>query len=553
MTLKQSKKITHKPSILNVYQLGKAFGAYRVFQGLSFEVNKGEKLALVGVNGAGKSTLLKLIAGQEELDSGSITFQNGLKVAYLAQDVHFDFRHSLYEEMLTVFAGIDQLQVRLRQLEEQMTAPDNGGAQWDDLLENYATLTEQFELLGGYEYETRIKQVLTGLGFGEEWWSRPIAHFSGGQKTRAALAHTLLSNPDLLLLDEPTNHLDLATLEWLEEFLVSWPGTIIVISHDRLFLDKVVARVLDLSNGKLEDYPGNYSKYLRLRAERLERANKEYEAQQEQIARTEDFIRRFRAGSRAQEAQGRQKALDRLERIERPKEHSRLRFSLQTDMQSGRVVLATHHLTVGWQTNDNLYPLFESPNLKVERGERVAIIGPNGSGKTTFLKTIMGEIAALDGLVELGTGVKAAYYAQTHEGLNPEHTVLEEIRWTHPFSQEDARTYLGQFLFSKDDVFKRIGQLSGGERSRVALAKITLSKANLLVLDEPTNHLDVYAREALEELLGKYNGTILFVSHDRYLINRLATQLWEVSQAGVVVHRGNYSSFNSMKLLAQAG
>jgi ATP-binding cassette, subfamily F, member 3 len=553
MALKQSKNTKYQPAILNVYQFSKAFGVFPVIQNLSFEVNAGEKLALVGVNGAGKSTLLKLIAGQEEPDSGSITFQGSLKVAYLAQEAHFDESRTLYEEMLAAFEELHRLQARLRQLEEKMSLAGQLGDNWDDLLADYATLTGQFELRGGYDYETRIRQVLSGLGFSEEWWPRPLAHFSGGQKTRAALARTLLSKPDLLLLDEPTNHLDLATLEWLEGFLASWPGTIIIISHDRVFLDKVVARVLDLSGGKLADYPGNYSKYLRLRAERFERAAREYQAQQEHIARTEEFIRRFRAGSRAQEAQGRQKLLDRLERVERPKEHSRLRLSLQTSWQSGRVVLATHRLTVGWQTNHDLYPLFDVPDLEIERGERVAIIGPNGSGKTTFLKTVMGEIPALDGRAELGPGVKAAYYAQTHEGLNPEHTILEEIRQTYPFSPEDARTFLGRFLFSNDDVFKQIGQLSGGERSRVALAKITLSKANLLVLDEPTNHLDIQAREALEELLSQYPGTILFVSHDRYLINRLATQLWEVNRAGVVVHRGNYRSFHSEKLMAQAG
>ncbi len=553
MAVKQAKKINHKLAILNVYQLNKAFGVFPVFKNLGFEVNAGEKLALVGVNGAGKSTLLKIIGGLETADSGAITFKGGTKVAYLAQDVLFDYSHTLYEEMLEIFAGLEERRAVLHQLESQMSAPDKVGEQWDELLEHYADLTEQFELLGGYEYETRIEQVLTGLGFGAEWWARPIVEFSGGQKTRAALAQTLLSRPDLLLLDEPTNHLDLATLEWLEGYLETWPGTIIIISHDRVFLDKVVARVLDLSEGKLEDYPGNYTKYLRLRAERVTRATKEFEAQQEHIARAQEFIQRFKAGSRAAEAQSRQKLLDRLARKERPKEQSRLRLSLQIALQSGRTVLATRNLTVGWQTNNNLNPLFEVPDLSVERGERVAIIGPNGCGKTTFLKTVVGEIPALDGRAELGIGVQVAYYAQTHEGLNSANTVLEEIRQTYAFSQEEARTYLGRFLFVKDDVFKEIGQLSGGERSRVALAKITLSKANLLVLDEPTNHLDVYAREALEELLSEYDGTILFVSHDRYLINRLATQVWEVSQGNLAVHRGNYNAVSPARLVAVAG
>jgi ATP-binding cassette subfamily F protein 3 len=553
MTLKQPKKPNNKPAILSANHLSKTYsGIFPVFRDLSFEVNAGEKVALVGVNGAGKSTLLKLLAGIEEPDGGALTFQGGLKTAYLAQDITFNSERTLYEEMLAAFEQVHALHAELRRLEIAMTDPEKT-ENLEKLFDDYAKLTARFEVMGGYEYENRVQQVLTGLGFGEDWWPRPIAKFSGGQKTRAALARTLLSNPDLLLLDEPTNHLDLATLDWLEGFLQEWPGTIIVISHDRVFLDKVVGRVLDLSEGKLADYPGNYTRYVRLRAERIERAAKEYEAQQEHIAKTEEYIRHYRAGSRAAQAQGRQKLLDRLERVEKPREHSRLRLSLRAELQSGRVVLATHALTVGWESQDNLFPLFEVPDLEVERGERVALIGPNGCGKTTFLRTVMGEISPLEGWAELGQGVQAAYFAQTHEGLNPRHTVLEEIRLLHPFSAEEARTFLGRFLFSKDDVFKPIGQLSGGERSRVALAKITLSKANLLVLDEPTNHLDIYAREALEELLGEYNGTILFVSHDRYLIDRLATQVWEVSRGGLAVHRGNYSSFGSTGLVARAG
>ncbi|MBN9389635.1 MAG: ABC-F family ATP-binding cassette domain-containing protein [Chloroflexi bacterium] len=552
MTLKQPKKNSSKPTVLSAIKLSKSYsGIFPIFADLSFEVNAGEKIALVGVNGAGKSTLLKLLAGLETPDSGTITLQTGLKTAYLAQDVTFDDDKTLYEEMLGGFAEVRALQTQLNGLETAMSDPAR--QDFEKVLEEYARLTEKFELAGGYEYETRIRQVLTGLGFGEDWWERPVAQFSGGQKTRAALARTLLANPGLLLLDEPTNHLDLATLEWLEGFLQEWPGTIILISHDRLFLDKVVARVLDLSEGKLADYPGNYSRYVRLRAERIERATKEYEAQQEHIAKTEEYIRHYRAGSRAAQAQGRQKLLDRLERKEKPREHSRLRLSLRSDSASGRVVLETHDLTVGWETPDNIFPLFEAPDLEVIRGERVALIGPNGSGKTTFLKTVLGEIPPLDGWTELGPGVRPAYFAQTHDGLNPRHSVLEEIRLLHPFSAEEARTFLGRFLFSNDDVFKSIGQLSGGERSRVALAKITLSKANFLVLDEPTNHLDVYAREALEDLLSDYDGTILFVSHDRYLIDRLATQVWEVRREGLAVYRGNYSSFSARNLVAQAG
>ena len=539
MTLKHQ----FKPCVLNVQKISKTYNIYPIFADLSFQVNAGEKVALVGVNGAGKSTLLKIIAGEEQADSGELVMLRDLKVAYLPQEATFESDQTLYTEMLAVFEDLQTLQAEIGQLEQQMAQGAFAEAAWEALMEQYAELTHRFELQGGYDYELRIRQVLSGLNFEPDWWERPVNQFSGGQKTRAALARTLLSKPDLLLLDEPTNHLDLATLEWLEGFLAAWDGTLLVISHDRAFLDKVVTRVLDLSFGRLEDFPGNYTRYLGLRLARWERAMKEYEAQQAHIAKTEEFIRRFRAGSRAKEARGRQKLLDRLERKERPREKARLRLALQADLQAGRLALATEDLAVGWQTKNGPQVLFEVPDLAIERGERVALVGPNGSGKSTFLKTIMGEIAALSGQLEFGPNVRVGYYAQSHEGLNLANTVLDEFRYTQPMSEEEVRSYLGRFLFSGDTVFKKIGGLSGGERSRVALAKLMLTKANFLILDEPTNHLDLNAREALEELLSEYKGTILFVSHDRFFIDALATQVWEVSKTGLIVHQGNYSSY----------
>lgn len=528
-------------SVLSVVKITKSFNIYPVFKDVSFQVNAGEKAALVGVNGAGKSTLLKIIAGEEQADSGEIVTSRGLRIAYLAQEATFESDKTLYAEMLSVFDNVRNWQKEITQLEHQMGETTNG--QLAALMERYADLTHRFELEGGYDYETKIEQVLDGLNFGREMWERPLSKFSGGQKTRAALAKALLSNPGLLMLDEPTNHLDLKTLEWLENFLKSWEGTLIVISHDRYFLDQVVNRVMDLSFGKVEDYPGNYSKYLNLRAERLERAMQEYEAQQEHIAKTEDFIRRYKNGQRYRQARGRQKQLDRLGRIERPKEKEKLHLSLQTDLRSGRLSLATEDLAVGYQAKDGPRTLFKAPDLEILRGERVAIIGPNGTGKTTFLKTIMGEQSPLGGLVEFGPNVRVAYYAQSHEGLNFNNTILDEILWTQPMSEEAARSFLGRFMFSNDDVFKKVGELSGGERSRVALAKLTLAKANFLILDEPTNHLDINAREALEEVLNEFNGTLLFVSHDRYFIDALATQVWAIEQGQMNTYLGNYTDY----------
>ncbi|NWJ94818.1 MAG: ATP-binding cassette domain-containing protein [Chloroflexi bacterium] len=533
-------------SVLSVYKLRKAFNIYPVFKDITFQVNAGEKVALVGVNGAGKSTLLRIIAGEESADSGEIVTSRGLKVAYLPQEASFSDEGdtTLYAEMMSVFSEVRTMQAELTGLEEKMVhSSESGTPEWDSLMERYAELTHAFEMGGGYDYEVRIGQVLSGLNFDRSEWERPMKQFSGGQKTRAALARTLLKHPDLLMLDEPTNHLDLKTLEWLEEFLHDYEGSLVVISHDRYFLDRVVTRVLDLSFGRMEDYPGNYSKYLMLRGERIERMMQQYEAQQEHISKTEDFIRRYKAGQRYRQARGRQKQLNRLQRLERPKEKDKLHLSLQTDLRGGRLVLATEDLAVGYRGQEGASILFKAPNLEMERTERVAIIGPNGCGKSTFLKTIMGEMTPLEGLVELGTNVKVAYYAQAHEGLNFGNTVLEEILWTQPMTEGAARNFLGRFLFSGDDVYKKISDLSGGERSRVALAKLTLAKANLLILDEPTNHLDINAREALEDVLTEYNGTLLFVSHDRYFIDVLATQVWEVGEGYLKVYLGNYTDY----------
>ncbi len=527
-------------SVLSVFKLNKSFNIFPVFKDVSFQLNDGEKAALVGVNGAGKSTLMRIIAGEERPDSGEIVMRRGLKMAYLPQEATFDSDKTLYNEMLNVFEDVREMQAEIARLEQAMAQP---GDDFAALLERYGELTHRFELTGGYDYETRIGQVLTGLNFEREMWDMSLTRFSGGQKTRAALARALLAGPELLLLDEPTNHLDLQTLEWLENFLAAWPGTIIIISHDRFFLDRVVSRVLDLSFGSVEDYPGNYTKYMSLREERFQRALNLYEAQQEHILKTEEFIRRFKAGQRSKEARGRQKILNRLDRVQRPKEKDKLHLSLQTDLRSGRLALATEDLEVGYRTKNGVVSLFKTPDLEIQRQERVAIIGPNGSGKSTFLKTIMGEISPLNGIVEPGPNIKVGYYAQSHEGLNFKNSVLEEILWAEPMSEGAARNFLGRFLFSGDDVYKKVADLSGGERSRVALAKLTLTRANFLILDEPTNHLDINAREALEDLLSDYNGTLLMVSHDRYFIDALATQVWSVNNGTMTTHLGNYSDY----------
>jgi ATP-binding cassette, subfamily F, member 3 len=536
-------------TLASIGGLTKYYGAELIFQDLNFQVARGDKIALVGINGAGKSTLLKIIAGLETPDSGQIAMARGMRVAYLAQEVRFSGERTLWQEMEAALSGLAELRTQIEALDPIIADTDAPG--WQAAMERYGELTARFEHGGGYEVEPRIKRTLQGLGFHEAQYDQRLSQFSGGQKTRAALAATLLADPDLLLLDEPTNHLDMEALEWLEQFLRGWDGTLIVISHDRYFLDRVTKRTLEIAFAKLEDYPAAYNKYLELKAERLERRLKEFQAQQDFIAKTEEFIRRYKAGQRAREAKGREKRLERLKRdqgIARPQEQAKLRLFLDTKLRSGELVLALEGMVVGYpgdrQHESDPRVLLRADGLEMTRGERVALLGPNGSGKTTLLRTLIGELKPLQGQPRLGHKVEIGYYAQGHDVLNWEATVIEELTRVSPtLGEPAARTLLGRFLFSGDDVFKRVGDLSGGERSRVALAQLTLLPGNLLILDEPTNHLDIGAREALEGVLKEYPGSILFVSHDRYFIDAVADKIWHVEHGRIRSYLGGYSDF----------
>ncbi len=532
-------------SVAVISDLTKSYGAELIFSGVSFRVDTRDRIGLVGPNGAGKSTLLNLLAGRLEPDGGVIALAQGVSLGYLPQIADFHPERSLADEMRAVFTHVRAWERELADLAAQMSDPDALAADdYPALLERYADLQARFEHAGGYTIEPRVRQVLDGLGFTREQQEAPARQLSGGQQTRAALGRLLLLEPELLLLDEPTNHLDLDALEWLETYLSGWRGAVIVVSHDRYFLDRVTTRTIEIAHQRAELYPGAYSKYVQLRAERLERWRKDYESQQEHIAHTEDFIRRYKAGQRAKEARGRQKQLDRLERIERPPTESKLKFHLGANIEPGEIALTTEKLVVGYPAGRDGAALRVSvDDLIVERGDRIGMIGPNGGGKTTLLRTIVGQTQLLEGRLTVGRNVQIGYYAQTHENLNLNATLLDEIRGVSHLSEEGARSYLGRFLFTGDDVFKTVGMLSGGERSRVALAKLTLQGANTLVLDEPTNHLDLPAREALEGILREYDGTLIFVSHDRYFVDALATKIWALEDGAVSVYEGNYSRY----------
>ncbi|HEX5164306.1 MAG TPA: ABC-F family ATP-binding cassette domain-containing protein [Thermomicrobiales bacterium] len=538
-------------TILTVQDVSKRFITDVIFSGVTFQVNEREHVALVGTNGAGKSTLLKIIAGVEEPTEGGIVYQSGLRVAYQAQEATFTDDRTLYEETIEAFAHVRAIGERMATLEQQMAGVD--GDALDAMFEEYARLSTEFETHGGYEMEHRTEAVLHGLGFPEEMFSDPVKQLSGGQKTRVALAKALLSEPDLLMLDEPTNHLDLEAIEWLENFMRGWNRAFIVVSHDRYFLDRVTDRTLDMAFGKLEDYPGGYNRYLKLREERMARRLKEYEEQQEFIARTEEFIRKYKAGQRSKEARGRETRLARLERLERPQEHDQLHLRMRADLRSSRNVLVVKPITVGYkprpemgETEQDVFVQTDK-ELTIERGDRVALLGPNGSGKTTTLRTFVGQLDALKGRVEFGTNVKVAYYQQGHEGLDPKMSALETILHDQNMGEETARNLLGRFLFSGDDAYKPVSALSGGERSRLALARLTLARANFLVLDEPTNHLDISAREVLEDVLDGYDGTMLFVSHDRYFVDRIANRIWAIEDGTIRTYLGNYSDMQRQR------
>ena len=528
-------------AVLTASNLAKSFGANDIFAGISVEVPHGAKIALVGPNGVGKTTLLHVLIKQEDPTEGVVSHMKGLRIGYLPQRPQLAGDRSVWDEMMTAFADLRERESRLATLADAMSDPSRDDL--DELMERYGQLEHQFELDGGYTYETRTRQVLQGLGFSADDYQMPLKHLSGGQQTRALLARLLLESPDLLVLDEPTNHLDINAVEWLESFLKTWSGALLVVSHDRYFMDHVIDTIWEMEWGQIEVYRGNYSHYVQQRTARRERLLKEYEAQQEFIAKEEDYIRRNIAGQNTAQAKGRLRRLERLKRdslIVRPHSSHNIRLNLRADLRSGDKVLMTYDLVVGYEPEA---PLVTVPDITLYRGEVAAVIGPNGVGKTSLLKTLLRELAPLKGSSRLGAAVEPGYFAQAHEGLNPENTVLDELFTVRELPISEARNYLASFLFTGDDVFRPVSTLSGGERGRLALAKLALDGANFLLLDEPTNHLDIPSQEILQEVLAAYNGTILLVSHDRYLIDALATQIWDIQPDRMTVFEGSYQEY----------
>lgn len=566
-------------SILTLSNLTQSYGDYDVFVGLTASIPNDARIGLVGPNGVGKTTLLRILAGLDAPSGGSISMAQGTRLGYLRQESMDAFAkrdNTVYAEMLTVFAGIKEMEATLRQMEQGM-AQDHS----PDLLAEYAALQDRFERGGGYDYDLRIAQTLTGLGFGEAEWQQPLSQLSGGQKTRALLARLLLERPDLLILDEPTNHLDVDAIEWLENVLSTWEGALLIVSHDRYFLDKVVNRIWEMSPTAMEQYRGNYSAYVLQRQERWERREAEFESVREKFLKELDYVKRNIArDSTSNMAKGRLKRLIRevkvvqaggldalnnqnwgrvMEEVDisgakwsvmetesairslrspilRPPD---LNLHFKTTMRSGNIVLRTSVLTVGYPDKT----LFTTEALELHRGECAALIGPNGVGKTTFLRTLMGQLAPLAGKVIPGASLRVGYFAQAHEDLNHNNTVLDELLRHKHMLLGEARSWLAQYLFRGDDVFKSVGMLSGGERARLALAILGLERANFLLLDEPTNHLDIPAQEVLQEVLERFDGTVLLVSHDRYLIDRLATQVWSLRPGALTIFPGTYSEF----------
>ncbi|GGJ79673.1 ATP-binding cassette subfamily F protein 3 [Anoxybacillus voinovskiensis] len=535
--------------LLQVRQLSKYFGADLILSNIKLEIQSKDRIALVGKNGAGKSTLLKIIAGEMSYDSGEIIKPKDVTIGYLAQDSGLTSTMSIWDEMMTVFAPLQAMEKELRTMEWQMGDPEvmNDKKRYEKLLKDYDVLQETFKEKGGYQYEAEIRSVLHGLHFSEyDYYSTSVQSLSGGQRTRLALGKMLLTKPDLLILDEPTNHLDMDTLTWLEQYLQGYPGAILLVSHDRYFLDKVVTQVYELSRTTVKKYVGNYSKYLQQKAEDLEREWKLYEKQQEEVAKLKDFIQRNIArASTTKRAQSRRKQLEKMERMEKPTgEEKSASFSFEIERQSGNEVLSAENVTVGYGEE----PIIRNIHFRITRGDSIALVGPNGIGKSTLLKAIVGTLSPQNGKFRYGSNVQIGYYDQNQAHLSSNKRVLDELWDEYPLkSEKEIRTVLGNFLFSGDDVLKPVSALSGGEKARLALAKLMLQKANFLILDEPTNHLDLDSKEVLENALIDYPGTILFVSHDRYFINRIATKVYELTKDGLTEYLGDYDYYITKK------
>ncbi len=568
-------------SLLTATNLSKSFGALDIFSGISLSIPQRARIAIVGPNGIGKTTLLRILLGLDEASSGQVMTARNLTTGYLPQEAGLSGTHTLWQECLKALGDLLDLEAELAQLERLMSDP----AQAEAALERYGKLQQEFDHLDGYTYETRIRQTLSGLGFDESDFNRPITQLSGGQRTRAVLARLLLSNPDLLILDEPTNHLDIAAVEWLENYMRQWEGATLIVSHDRYFLDQVVDHIWEMGTDRLEVYRGNYTAYVHQRQERWDLRQQLFESEKERLLKDLDYIKRNISGQNTQQAKGRLKRASReiqaieqlgidalhgknwgeisqlvevsehpmgVEELERriralrgPRNRPpHLHLNLKTDLRSGDLVLRTRDLAIGYA--DEGRPLFYSPDLLLKRGECAAVIGPNGAGKTTFLKTLLEKLPPLEGEVVLGASLEIGYFAQAHEDLNLERTLVDEIQAVaKDMYLSEVRNYLARFLFWGDDVFKKVAVLSGGERGRLALAKLSLTKANLLLLDEPTNHLDIPSQEVLQEVLAEFPGTILLVSHDRYLIDALSSQIWEIlaDERSLQVFEGGYTQY----------
>jgi ATP-binding cassette subfamily F protein 3 len=530
--------------ILQGNKIERSFSGDVLFDNINIQVDEKDRIALVGRNGAGKSTLLKILVGEEAPTSGEINTKRDLSLSYLAQDSRFESENTIFDEMLHVFDDVRSMESRLRKMEMQMA--ELTGDAFDKLMSDYDRLSEEFRVKGGFTYEAEIKAILNGFKFDESMWQMKISELSGGQNTRLALAKMLLEKPELLVLDEPTNHLDIETIAWLENYLVNYPGALIIVSHDRYFLDKVATVTLDLTKHSLDRYVGNYSKFMDLKAEKLALEAKNYEKQAKEIAKLEDFVQRnLVRASTTKRAQARRKQLEKMERLDKPSAGQKsANMTFHADKVSGNVVLTVTDAAIGY--DDQI--LSEPINIDVKKFDAIAIVGPNGIGKSTLIKSIVGQIPFIKGTSTYGANVEVGYYDQTQSHLTRTNTVLDEL-W-NDFSttpEVEIRNRLGAFLFSGDDVKKSVSMLSGGERARLLLAKLSMQNNNFLILDEPTNHLDIDSKEVLEDALIDFDGTLLFVSHDRYFINRVATKVLEISEEGSTLYLGDYDYYLEKK------